>query len=121
MFDNTDCSAEQEAQAEIIGKRAAIRAQIFGCDTVAACGITITAYAPVLELSRRLVAAGYDPAALPCAFASARLVAKFTVQDDNRGTPRLRRYQEPALRVAAASLVRQKRKPAISTSAEAAA
>lgn len=40
----------------------AICAELIGSDTASAAGISITAYTPVLELCRRLVAAGYDPA-----------------------------------------------------------
>jgi hypothetical protein len=40
-----------------------IRAELIGCDTATALGRTVTAYAPVLELCRALVAAGHDPAA----------------------------------------------------------
>jgi hypothetical protein len=40
----------------------AIRAELIGNDTATGAGISITAYTPVLELCRRLVAAGHDPA-----------------------------------------------------------
>ena len=40
----------------------AIRAELTGSGTVSAAGISITAYTPVLELCRTLVAAGRDPA-----------------------------------------------------------
>ena len=39
-----------------------ICAELIGSDTASAVGITITAYTPVLELCRRLVTAGHDPA-----------------------------------------------------------
>lgn len=38
-----------------------IRAAVTGSDTCQALGITVRAYAPVLELCRRLVAAGMIP------------------------------------------------------------
>jgi hypothetical protein len=40
-----------------------ICAELIGSTTATAAGISVTAYAPVLELCRRLVAAGRDPAA----------------------------------------------------------
>jgi hypothetical protein len=40
----------------------AIRAELIGSDTASAAGITVTAYTPVLELCRTLLAAGRDPA-----------------------------------------------------------
>jgi hypothetical protein len=40
----------------------AICAELIGSDTAAATGIPVTTYAPVLELCRRLIAAGHDPA-----------------------------------------------------------
>ena len=40
----------------------AIRAELIGSDTAGAAGIGVTAYTPVLELCRKLVAAGHDPA-----------------------------------------------------------
>jgi hypothetical protein len=39
-----------------------IRAELRGDHTCTALGITICAYAPVLELCRKLIAAGHDPA-----------------------------------------------------------
>lgn len=40
-----------------------IRAELIGSDTATALGHSVTAYAPVLELCRALVAAGHDPVA----------------------------------------------------------
>jgi hypothetical protein len=40
-----------------------IRAELVDSDTAIAAGISVTAYAPVLELCRRLIAAGHDPTA----------------------------------------------------------
>jgi hypothetical protein len=39
-----------------------VRAELHGTDSATALGITVHANAPVLELSRRLIAAGHDPA-----------------------------------------------------------
>jgi hypothetical protein len=39
-----------------------ICAELIGSDTACAAGISVTAYTPVLELCRRLVVAGHDPA-----------------------------------------------------------
>ncbi|MPZ57500.1 MAG: hypothetical protein GEU91_13565 [Rhizobiales bacterium] len=39
-----------------------LHAELFGSDKARLCGISVTAGAPVLELCRRLVAAGVDPA-----------------------------------------------------------
>ena len=41
--------------------RLAVRAELFGSDTARACGITGRGNAPVLDLCRKLVAAGHDP------------------------------------------------------------
>jgi hypothetical protein len=41
---------------------AVIHAELIGSDTAIALGITVSAYAPVLELCRRLIEAGVDPA-----------------------------------------------------------
>jgi hypothetical protein len=40
----------------------AICAELIGSDIVSAAGISVTGYTPLLELCRRLVAAGHDPA-----------------------------------------------------------
>jgi hypothetical protein len=39
-----------------------LRAELVGSNTATALGITVTAAAPVLELCRKLIAAGHDPA-----------------------------------------------------------
>jgi hypothetical protein len=41
--------------------RAFIRAELHGHDTCTAIGITVQSFSPVLEMCRRLVAAGHDP------------------------------------------------------------
>ena len=40
----------------------AIRAELSGSDRCTALGIVVRAFAPILELCRRLIAAGHDPA-----------------------------------------------------------
>jgi hypothetical protein len=70
-----------------------------GCE---AGGLIARAYAPVLDLCRELVAAGYDPASPLEAWRGNTLClrirsigdgARLTVADDRHGTPRLRRRQ----------------------------
>jgi hypothetical protein len=41
---------------------ATTRAELIGSTICAAIGITVRAYAPILEMCRRLIAAGFDPA-----------------------------------------------------------
>jgi hypothetical protein len=103
---------------------APIRATLIGCDRCEAEGHTVRAYAPVPAMCRELVAAVYDPATPLEAYRSeaagrsdarhwgsmlclkVRAIgegAQYTVKDHNRGTPRLQRYQKPALGVATAA------------------
>jgi len=79
-----------------------MRAELIGCDTCVALDITVRAYAPVMELCRRLVQAGEDPArplhayrreVLAITVRSIREGAKLTVEDDRLGTPRLRPWR----------------------------
>jgi hypothetical protein len=60
---STLSNAEAARLADVEPACNSLRAELSGSDTAAAAGITVVAYAPVLELCRRLVAAGYDPAA----------------------------------------------------------
>jgi hypothetical protein len=81
-----------------------IRAELIGSDRCEAEGLSARGYAPVLELCRELVAAGFSPA---CPLEArrgeilclrVRLIgesAGLTVADDRHGTPRLRRRQDP--------------------------
>jgi hypothetical protein len=91
---------------------APIRATQIGSDRCEAEGHTVRAYAPVLAMCRKLLAAGYDPAMPLEAYRGDTLClkvraigesAQYTVKDDNRGTLRLQRYQKPALGVATAA------------------
>jgi hypothetical protein len=58
--------ARQAAQAQARPRKSGIpnviAAELIGKDTASAGGISVKAYTPVLELCRRLVAAGHDPA-----------------------------------------------------------
>jgi hypothetical protein len=80
-----------------------IRATLIGSDRCEAEGIVAHAYAPALAVCRKLVEAGYDPrtplvawrGAVPCLHI--RTIgegAQLTVEDDRRGTPRLRRRRK---------------------------
>ncbi len=71
-----------------------IRAKLVGVDTAIAAGITVIAYAPTLELCRKLIAAGYHPAArleayrgetLALIIGSIGAAADLTVEDDKQG------------------------------------
>jgi hypothetical protein len=79
-----------------------IRAQLIGSDTASAGGITVRAYAPVLELCRRLLAAGNDPATALQAYRGATLAltvssigwgAKYTIQETSKAGPYLVRWK----------------------------
>jgi hypothetical protein len=96
--------------------QAPIRVTLIGFDRCEAAGISVRGYAPVLDLCRELVAAGFDPACPLEAWRGQILCmrvrsigqgARLTVADDRHGTPRLRRRQERSQRYAAGSPVRQ--------------
>ncbi len=79
-----------------------IRAKLVGVDTAIAAGITVIAYAPTLELCRKLIAAGYHPAArleayrgetLALIIGSIGAAADLTVEDDKQGKPTFRRWR----------------------------
>ena len=87
-----------------------IRAEIIGSNRCKAEGITVRAAAPVLEMCRALIAAGYDPNRPLNAYRGKVLAlricpigdgAKYTVQG-----VQLRPYEAPP-RLTGASLVRQ--------------
>jgi hypothetical protein len=90
----------------------ALRGELIGSDVCIAGDITVTGYAPVLTLCRRLIKAGHDPArplhvyrgeTLALTVRSLGEGAGLTVRDDNRGTPRFVRYRPgPAERAAGA-------------------
>jgi hypothetical protein len=80
-----------------------IRAELIGSYCCEAEGISARGYAPVLELCRKLVAAGFSPVypleawrgeTLSLRIRSIGEGARLTVADDRHGTPRLRRRQE---------------------------
>jgi hypothetical protein len=80
--------------------QAPIRAELIASNSCEADGLIACGYAPVLDLCRELVAAGYDPATPLEAWRGETLClyirsigkgAQLTVADDRHGTPRLRR------------------------------
>jgi hypothetical protein len=74
-----------------------LQVELVGSDTTIAAGITVVAYAPVLELCRRLIAAGYDPGIRLEAYRESTLCLTVrSVQDDKTGTPTLRRWRNRA-------------------------
>jgi hypothetical protein len=92
-----------------------IRATLVDSDRCDAEGISARGYAPVLDLCRELVAAGFNPASPPEAWRGVLCLrvrsigesARLTVADDRHGTPRLRRRQERPQGYVAGSPVRQ--------------
>jgi hypothetical protein len=96
--------------------QAPIPATLIGSDRCEAEGLSARGYAPVLDLCRVLVAAGYSPACPLEAWRGETLClrvrsigegALLTVADDRHGTPRLRRRQERPQGYVAASPVAQ--------------
>jgi hypothetical protein len=96
--------------------QAPIRAELIGSDRCEAEGIVACGYVPVLDLCRALIRAGHDPkrplhayrgAGLALAVRSIGEGAQFTVEDDSRGTPHLRRWRDRSKRYGAGSLVAQ--------------
>jgi hypothetical protein len=84
-----------------------IRAEIIGSDRCKAEGITVRASAPVLEMCRALIAAGYGPNRPLNAYRGKVLAlrvcpigdgAKYTIEDGSNG-PRLRIYKGGRSRV----------------------
>src|SRR5215472_11770084 len=87
-----------------------------GSDCCSALGMTARSPAPVLALCRRLVEAGHDSATpleawrgdvLCLRIRSIGEAAQLTIEDDQRGRPRLRRWRNRARRYGAAPLARQ--------------
>jgi hypothetical protein len=83
--------------------RAPIRATLTGSDRCEAEGTSAHGHAPVLELCRELIAAGFNPASPLEAWRGQTLClrvrsigegARLTVTGDRHGTPRLRLRQE---------------------------
>jgi hypothetical protein len=96
--------------------QAVIRAMLIGSNHCEAEGIIAHGYAPVLDLCRKLVAAGYNPASPLEAWRGETLClrvrsigesAGLTVADDKYGTPHLRRRQKRPLGHVAGSPVAQ--------------
>ena len=89
--------------SEILAKpQAPIACQIIGSDRCVYGGLVVKHNAPVLAMCRKLIEAGYDPErpleahrgdTLCLRISSVGYGAKFTVKDDRRGTPVLRRYE----------------------------
>ena len=80
-----------------------IRATLIKSNRCEAEGLSVCGYAPVLEMCRELLAAGFHPACPLEAWRGETLClrvrsisesAGFTVADDRHGTPRLRRRQD---------------------------
>jgi hypothetical protein len=83
----------------------AIFAELIGSNSCTAAGITVVDRAPVLALCRALVTAGQDPNRPLHAYRGDVLclrvhsigqAAQLTVEDDRRGSPRLRRWRNRA-------------------------
>jgi len=96
----------------------AIRAELISSTSCTAVGITVVDHAPVLALCRALVTAGQDPNrplhayrgdVLCLRVRSIGQAARFTVEDDRHGRPRLRRRRNRAVGCGAAPPVRQGR------------
>src|SRR5262249_58134740 len=83
-------------------KAQAIIAELVGSNASTAAGITVVDHAPVLALCRALVTAGQDPNRPLHAYRGDVLClrlrsigegARLTVEDDQHGQPRLRRWR----------------------------
>jgi hypothetical protein len=107
-------SPETNRQKQL--SQVAVRATLFGSDRCEAEGIRVRGYAPVLELCRELIAAGFNPASPLEAWRGETLClrvrsigegAGLTVADDRHGTPRLRRRKEHPQRYVGGSPVAQ--------------
>jgi hypothetical protein len=101
--------------------QALICAELISSDCCKAEGFIARGHAPVLELCRRLVAAGFGPGSrleasrgnTLCLFVrSIGEGARLTGADDRHGTPRLRRSQEHPLGYVAASPIAPNAGPA---------
>jgi hypothetical protein len=90
--------------------QAPIRAELIGSSRCDPEGLSARGYAPVLDLCRELVAAGFSRACPLEAWRGETLClrvrsigegARLTVEDDWRGTPRLRRWRDRSERYGA--------------------
>jgi len=84
-----------------------IIASLHGSNTCAVGDFAVTAYEPVFEMCRKLVAAGVNPQTRLECYRGSTLAfvvnaigkgAGLTVEDDHRGTPRFRKWRGPRLR-----------------------
>ena len=100
----------------ITAEARAIFAELIGSNSCTAAGITVVDRAPVLALCRALVTAGQDPNRPLHAYRGDVLclrvhsigqAAQLTVEDDRRGSPRLRRWRNRAQGCGTAPPVRQ--------------
>jgi hypothetical protein len=96
--------------------QAPICAELIGSSRCDAEGLSARGYAPVFQLCRELVAAGFNPACSLEAWRGETLClrvrsigegARLTVEDDSRGTPHLRRRRDRTERCGAGSPVAQ--------------
>jgi hypothetical protein len=96
--------------------QAPIRATLVGSKRCEAEGIVACGYAAVLDLCRALIKAGHDPKRALHAYRGEVLAlavrcigegARLTVEDDSRGTPRLRRWRNGPGRYGAGSPIAQ--------------
>lgn len=103
-----------EIQANAVRSNSHVEAELIGSNTCVAGNVKATANAPALALCRQLLAQGLDPDAalhvyragqLALKVASIRRGAGLTIEDDEYGTPRLRKIREESR--GGASLVRE--------------
>jgi hypothetical protein len=96
--------------------QAPIRATLIGSNRCKVDGIEVRGYAPALELCRKLIAAGFNPASPLEAWRGDTLClcvrsigegARLAVADDRHGTPRLRCRKERPQRYVAGSPIAQ--------------
>lgn len=115
---------DNKLSKNIFPKSQVLSADLIGSDMCSAAGITARAGAPVLELCRRLVEAGHDPntklqvnrdGVLVLVVSSIGEAARFTVEDDKSGRPRLRLHRDQPRRGGAAPPVRNPRSSRLTT------
>jgi hypothetical protein len=94
---------DSELNRQANPSQAPIRAELIGSNRCEAAGISACGYAPIFELCRELIAAGFNPTSALEAWRRQTLClrvrsigegAGLTVTDDRHGTPRLRRHQK---------------------------
>jgi hypothetical protein len=96
------------------------RVELVGSDQAIAYGLTARGYAPLCQLCRRLIEAGFNPGqpveayrgnVLALRARSLRMAATLTVEDGRDGRPRLRPYRPPSVGVAGQSAPNVPRAP----------